>query len=122
MTRRERELAKFFPHRTFVQFAIVGRKRGAVAVEKFADRTSRELAMLERARDALAHQRIDTRGITGKDDASASIAVTRVEPSNRERLPSRGVALQAVERKFGKGSDEFRDHPRVFATFFREFV
>src|ERR1700722_16028961 len=85
MARRKRELAQLSTDRTFVQHAIVGPHRTAVAVEKFADRICRQLAVLEGARNPFAHQRIDAGGVTGKHDASASIAVTRVEPSNRER-------------------------------------
>src|ERR1700691_2111226 len=70
MTRRKRELAELFSHRAFVQFAIVGRQRGAVTVQIFADRFRRQLAMLERARNPLAHQRIDAGRIAGENDAS----------------------------------------------------
>src|SRR5208283_5053466 len=59
MARCERELAQLLPHRAFVQHAIISRQRATVAVQKFADCISRQLAVLECARDAFAHQRID---------------------------------------------------------------
>ena len=85
-----------------------------------ADRARRQLAMLERARNAFAHQRIDTGRVTGENDASGCVAVARVEPSNRERMPSSvAPSLQAVERKFGERRDEFGNHPRLLARSFR---
>src|ERR1700722_18466789 len=122
MTRGKRELAQLFSHRTFMQRAIVNAQRIAVAVEEFGDSVRRQLAVLECARNALAHQRIDPSRVAGENHASASIAVARVEPSDRERLPSRRVPPQTIEWKFGKRCDEFRNHPRLFAPRFDEFV
>src|SRR5580704_4228844 len=105
-----------------MQRAIVTAQRVPFAVEKFGDNASRQLAVLESARDALAHQRIHPGRVAGEDDASTSIAVARVEPSDGERLPSRRVPPQRVEWKFGKRSDQFRDHPRLFSARFDEFM
>src|ERR1700722_1437432 len=105
-----------------MQREIVTAQRAAVAVEEFVDSARRQLAVLECARNALAHQRIDPGRVAREDHASASIAVARVEPSDRERMPSRRVPRQSLEWKFGKRRDEFRYHPRLFAARFDEFV
>src|ERR1700722_3594838 len=105
-----------------MQPAIVSSNRATVAVEKFADRICRQRAVLEGTRNSLAHQRIDPGSIAGKHDASARIAVARVEPPNRERMPSRRAPLQAVEQKFGKSRDEFCDHPPLFSALVFQFA
>src|SRR5579862_6526138 len=122
IARRKRQLGQLLSYRTFMQRLIVSSNGAAVAVEKSADRIRGQLTVLEGARDSLAHQRIDPGGIAGKHDASASITVARVEPSNRERMPSRGTPGQAVERKFGKRRDEFRDHKFLFSTLLFQFA
>src|SRR5271163_3400570 len=118
VSRGERQLAQLLAHRTFMQSEIVAAQRACVAVEKISDRVCRELAVLERARDALTHQRIDAGRVARQNDAFANVAVGGVEPSNGERMPSRRAMCQAIEWKFGKGGGEFRDHSRFFALFF----
>jgi len=49
-----------------MQRAIVGPNRAAVAVDKFADRICRQLAVLEGARNSFAHQRIDAGSVAGQ--------------------------------------------------------
>src|SRR5215469_8106843 len=112
----KRQLAEFSSHRSFVKRAIVTFERAALAVEIIADSIRREFAVLKGARDALAHQRIDARGVAGQDDAAARVAIAGVEPSNRERMPSRRVALEPIQRKLGKRGQQLIDHLRLFTA------
>src|SRR5271154_4138001 len=122
IARSEGELAHFLAPRPFVQRAIVGAQRAAVAVDVVADGARGELAVLEGARNPFAHQRIDAGSVARQDNASRCVAVARVEPSNRERMPSGRVPLQAVERKLRERRDEFRNHPRLPACLFGEIA
>src|SRR5271156_5619699 len=122
IARGEGELAHFLAHCPFVQRAIVGAQRAAVAVDVFADTARGQLAVLEGARNALAHQRIDAGSVPRQDNSSGRVAVARVEPSNRERMPSGRVPLQAVERKLGERRDEFGEHPRLLSPVFGELA
>src|SRR5258707_13387996 len=58
MTRGEGELAELSADCAFVQRTIVGLECAIVAVQKCTDRSCGQFAMLESARDTLAHQRI----------------------------------------------------------------
>src|SRR5579863_2645477 len=71
MTRRERELAELSPDRALVERTIVSAERVFVAVQKRTDRSCGQLAVFERARDTLAHQRIDSGRVAGQDDSAA---------------------------------------------------
>src|SRR5580704_17963689 len=122
IARGEGELAHFLAHRTFVQRAIVVAQRAAVAVDVFADSARGQLAVLEGARNALAHKWIDAGSVARQDNASRCVAVARVEPSNRERMPSNCVPLLALERKLGERRDEFGNHPRLLACLFGEIA
>ena len=77
MARGKGELAQLLADRAVVQRAIVVGERAAVAVEQFADSTRRQLAMLEGARNPLAHQRIDARRVARQHDASVDEAIAR---------------------------------------------
>src|SRR5271154_1595692 len=109
--RRKRELAHLPADRIVMQRVIIGSERVRVAAEEFADRAGRQLAVLEGARNTFAHQRIDAGSVAGQYDAAGRIAVGSVEPSNRERMPSRRAALQPIKWEFGEGGHEFRNHP-----------
>src|ERR1700738_4332580 len=58
VTRGKRELRELAANRAMVQRSIVTAERVFVAVDKCTDRACGNLAVFERARDTLAHQRI----------------------------------------------------------------
>src|SRR5437899_8428642 len=78
----EGELAQFPSDGPAMQLAVVCGQRGFITVQLASDRMSGELAVLESAGNALAHQRIDPGRIAGEKHASPHIAIAAIEPSN----------------------------------------
>src|SRR5215472_9191125 len=116
MAGSKRKLAKLAPRDTAVELAVISQERHWIVIKELADSSRGRLAVLKSARDALTHQRVNSGGISGQNDASLRIAITSVEPANWRGPEVSGATLQVLKRKLGERALKLAQQCRLLAA------
>src|SRR5579885_105598 len=126
VARRKGELPQLPSDCAPMQLPIIVGERPGVAVKQSADRRRGELAMLECAGDALAHQRIDAGGVARQNHPPLHVSIAGVEPSDGIRLEANLAIAQTRQWQLGKSPHKLAKHRCLLAagvsTFARELV